>query len=61
MVTRIDLPNHPQWMIRPNSLLKVYITEKVAANPVIATHRHPRSLLQGITMRKFGNPFLAAC
>ena len=47
-------------MTCPNSLLRVYIIEKVAANPVIATHRRPRSLLQGITMRKFGNPFLGS-
>jgi hypothetical protein len=60
-----DLPNHPQRMIHPNSLLevyiKVYMTEKASVNPVIATHRRPRSLLQGITMRKFVNPFSAAC
>jgi hypothetical protein len=56
-----DLPNHAQRMFRPNPLLKIYVTEKVAANTVVVTHGHPRSPPQGITMRKFGNPFSAAC
>ena len=56
-----DLPNHPQRMIRPNPLLKIYVAEKPAANLVVAPHRHPLSPLQGITMRKINNPFSAAC
>src|SRR5262249_50846862 len=50
-----DLPNHPQRMIRPNPLLKIYVAEKTAANPVITTHRDPHFPLQGITMRKISN------
>jgi hypothetical protein len=52
---------HPQRMICPNPLLKIYIAEKATTNPVVATHRHPRSPSQGTTMRKIGNPFSAAC
>jgi hypothetical protein len=56
-----DLPNHPQRMIRPNSLLKIYVAEKAAANSVVTAHCHPRSPPQGITMRNSGKPFSAAC
>src|SRR5437660_1401222 len=52
-----DPPNHPQRMIRADPLLKVYIVEKASANLVATTHRHPRSPLQRITMRKFSNRF----
>jgi hypothetical protein len=48
-------------MIRPNPLLKIYVAEKATANTIVATHCHPHSPPQGITMRKFGNPFSAAC
>jgi hypothetical protein len=48
-------------MIRPNPPLKIYVTEKAAANPIVTAHRHPHSQPQGITLRKFGNPFSAAC
>jgi hypothetical protein len=33
--------NHPQRMIRPNPLLKVYVAEKASTNSIIAAHRHP--------------------
>src|SRR5246127_1461878 len=48
-------------MIRPNSLLKIYVAKKAAANSVVTAHCHPRSPPQGITMRNFGKPFSAAC
>jgi hypothetical protein len=48
-------------MIHPNPLLKVYVAEKLAANLVVTAHWHPHSPPQGITMRKFSNPFSAAC
>jgi hypothetical protein len=38
-----NLANHPQRMIRPNSLLKVYVAEKLAANPIVAAHGLPHS------------------
>jgi hypothetical protein len=44
-----------------NPFLKVYVAEKADANPVVSTHRSPLSPNQGITMRKFGNPFSASC
>jgi hypothetical protein len=56
-----NLPNHAQRVIGRNSLLKAYIAEKATANTIVATHCHPHSPHQGITMRKFGNPFSAAC
>src|SRR5262249_6945639 len=43
-----------------NPLLKIYIAEKTAANPVITAHSHPHFSLQGITMRKFGNLFFSS-
>jgi hypothetical protein len=46
-------------MIRTNPLLKVYVAEKAAANPVVTAHRHPHSPSRGITMRKFDNRFSA--
>jgi hypothetical protein len=48
-------------MIRPNSLLKIYVAEKPVANSVVTAHCHPRSPAQGITMRNSGKPFSAAC
>jgi hypothetical protein len=54
-------PNHPQRMVRPDPLLKVYVAEKAAANRIVAAHRHPPSPTQGITMHNFRNPFSAPC
>jgi hypothetical protein len=48
-------------MIRPDQLLKVYVPERlpqIASSLRIVTPLPP---LQGITMRKFRHPFLAAC
>jgi len=48
-------------MIRPHPIFQVYLSEKTAANLIIAAHRYPQSALKGITTRKFGNPFSTAC
>jgi len=36
-----DLPNQSQRMVRPDPFLKIDVTEKTAANPIVAAHRHP--------------------
>jgi hypothetical protein len=56
-----DRANHPQRVIRPDPLLKIYVAEKAAANRIVAAHRHPLPPSQGITMRKFRHPFSAPC
>jgi hypothetical protein len=48
-------------MINPEALLPVYVAEKAAVNLVVPTHRNPQFLIQGITARKFSNPFSTAC
>jgi len=48
-------------MIRPNPLLKVYVAEKAAADPIVATHRHPHPHLKRPAIRKISNPFSAPC
>src|ERR1700749_4143248 len=53
--------NHPQRVIRPDPFLKVYVAEKLATDRIVAAHRPPLPPPQGITMRKFRHPFLAAC
>ncbi len=44
-------------MIRPNSILQIYVAEKAPRNLVVAAHRHPRPPLQEITARQIGNDF----
>ena len=56
-----DRANHPQRVIRPDPLLKVYVAEKPATNRIVAAHRYPLPPLQGITIRKFRHPFSAPC
>ena len=56
-----DRANHPQRVIRPNPLLKIYVAEKATANRIVAAHRHPLPPSQRITMRKFRHPFSAPC
>ena len=53
--------NHPQRVILPDPLLKVYVAEKPTANRIVAAHRHPLAPSQGITMGKFRQPFSAPC
>jgi len=48
-------------MIDPDPMLQIYVAENATANLVVATHRHPPSLLKGITTHKFSNPFSTAC
>src|SRR5271169_1770998 len=36
-----NLANHPQRMIRPNPLLKIYVAEKPAVNPIVDADRLP--------------------
>jgi hypothetical protein len=52
-----DLPNHPQRMIRPSSLLEVSVAEKAAGNLVVSAHRHPHSPRQGVTIAQIQQPF----
>jgi hypothetical protein len=48
-------------MIRPNPLLKIDVTEKAAANPIVAAHRHPHPHPKGAQCAKSATPFSAAC
>ena len=52
-----DLPNRPQRMRRPDPSLQVYVAEKTTANLIVAAHRHPHPLLQGIKGREIGKHF----
>jgi hypothetical protein len=56
-----DLANRPQRMIRPNSVLQVYIAEKTAANFVVAAHRHPVPWPRGPHRDKSATTFSTAC
>jgi hypothetical protein len=56
-----DRTNHPQRVIRPDPLLKVYVAEKAATNRIVAAHRYPLPPPQRSTMRNFRHPFSAPC
>jgi len=51
-----DLPKRSQRMIRPDPRLQVHVTEKAAANLVVAAHSNPPTPSHGITRRKIANP-----
>jgi len=44
-------------MRRPDPRLQIYIAEKTTANLIVAAHRHPYPLLQGIKSREIGKHF----
>jgi hypothetical protein len=49
-------------MIRPDPRLRVYVTEKLTINLILATRRHPPASNQRITTREICNrPFSTDC
>jgi hypothetical protein len=57
-----DAAGHPQRVIRGNPLLKIDVAEQIAADRVVAAHRHPLTPRhQGISDGRLRQPFSAAC
>jgi hypothetical protein len=44
-------------MTRPNPRLQIYVTEKLAANLIVAAHRSPHPHPQGSTIARIDNDF----